>query len=485
MQVTTTVDNVTWTEQPLPSLLTPNQPFKVVGFGYNNQALVIGNNIYDSVESSNLLNNQTLLWRSTNGVMWDQTTVADNPVINVSTGNGLFVSVNNASAQQILSSSIISTPNDWKPISTSTDGFNWFEKTIPLAVEDQFSQVLYADSEFKAIGNVSILRSEDGDTWTQQLVSFPQSHFSSVEYGITDKLSNKKLNNPTFSDVVYGSGKYLYTAISPQRIGNCTANVLNVMITSGSGNVTNNTAYGCEWIVNTTGFGNMTVQITNPSYTSVVLKITLKSVDLIDHINGVKVNAADLGPFDPVYKEVISGTNERVYFYNFPSSSLLNLNVNVLNQGFTMSSIALPEIRIESYPNYIYNVVAHSTTDFNTFNTSSPLIFDVRPVTDKLMALGYAFDRWVLWYNTFITEDNCTYDYVVYSTDGITWVRANSFTIARTNFTDPGSAELYPSYLTNDSIDKKYQIGYSGGAIMTSSNGTDWVGWTPSPIVII
>lgn len=489
LQITTTIDNVTWTEQPPPTLYTPNHVFKVVGLCYVNNTIVTGYNIHNDKEPTIRHSNQSLLWRSMDGVTWDQTTSSNNPSVNITSGNGIFVSINHASDSQLTSSTMVSTPNDWKPISTSVDGFNWFEQTVPLAVEDQYSQVLYAESEFKAIGNVSILRSTTGSTWTQQLVSFPESYFSSIESDPNDSLLPSTLNNPTFSNVVYGGGKYVYTSISPQSQGSCAANLINVSVTSGSGSVTNNVSYGCEWVVEATAIGNMIIRTSNTSYTSVVLKVTVDSVGLLDYINGVTFNLTLLGlehatPQNPVYSETISGNKKRVYFIELQSSTFKDIGIEMVTQGFSMTSAPLPNIHIQAYPNYIYNVVAHSTTDFVTFNTSAPFIFDVRPVTDRLMAFGYADDRWVLWYNTFVIEDSCTYDYVVYSTDGINWSRATSFTLVRTNHTNPGFAEIYPT-ATHESIEKQYQIGYSGGSIMTSANGTDWFGWTPTPLTVL
>lgn len=483
--ITTTIDGETWTAPTLPTLQNLSyDPFKVVGFAYNN-ALVFAHSFVRSKNPTFVSSYQSLLWHSFDNVAWDQTTASERPCSDIATGGGLFVSVNTAPRSRLISTTMVSTPSSWKPISTSTDGFNWFEQQIPLAIEDQYNQVLYAESEFKVIGNSSILRSNDGSNWIQQPVNFPESYYTSIEGDVNDVYNSELLNSPSFSKIAYGNGKYVYTSISPRSVGACAADVLNVSIMAGTATVTNNTGYGCNWIVNCSNAGINVIRISNSSYTNVVAKIKLHAGDIFDHISMVKMPVVyDSVNFDPIYHEYISGTNTRTDFVTIPGGGTIELTLDIIGVVSAFSN-EFPSVVIQAYPDYQYDIVAHSTPDFIGFTTSSPIIFDTRPNYNRIMAYGFALDRWVLWLNTHVAEDNCRYDYVVYSTDGVIWHRATSFALTRVNQTNPGFAEIYPSFSSHENIEKPYQIGYEGGAVMSSSNGTDWVGWVPTPLVVI
>lgn len=479
-QITTTVNDLLWTEVPTPSLTNlAYEPFKVVGFVYSNNKLVIGQTFLESKFLKNEISAQTLVWQSYDGVNWNQTVASNHTSAGIASNNsGLFVSVNIPPKEQSVFGTMISTTNKWSPISTSTDGFNWFEQDIPLPIEDQYSQILYDNTEFKAIGNATILRSTDGVNWSQQPVNFPKSYYTYVK----EEFFNSIL---PFSNVAHGEGKYVYVSLQSEPVGTCAADVLNVSNTGGFV-VTNNTAYGCNWIVGDIN-SNCTININNSSYTDIVVKLTLKSNGLIDYRNIIKIIYPEYPNYNffPLYKDYISGNKERIYFFPVNGGSTRAIQVEMWKQmSATLFDGSLPSVEIEAYPNYYFNIVAHSTTDFITFNTSVPIIHDVRHLRDRIVAFGYSQDRWVLWYNAYVSEDGYYYDYVVYSLDGINWQRASSFNIARTNFVDPGFAEIYPSFTSHDSINKTYKIGYSGGSIMTSSDGINWTGWMPTPLTI-
>ena len=134
--IRTTIDDINWDSVNTPTVQTFGgyKAFKVVGFTYLNNKLVIGHSLIDPKSTTNTFSYQSLMWHSYDGITWDQTTVSNSPSVEFVSGSGIrsesFVSVNTPSKAQLVSSTMVSTPNDWKPISHSSDGFNWFELTV-------------------------------------------------------------------------------------------------------------------------------------------------------------------------------------------------------------------------------------------------------------------------------------------------------------------------------------------------------------------
>lgn len=482
IRISDTSDSILWIDSSLG--VSDHSPI-VTGFEYANNKLVhINNYMGNTFNPYDVRTSTSACLTSYDGQIWFPMSVATTTINDMTSGNGIFVAVNEPPTIDYVGYvTTVSTSKEWKPISTSTDGFNWFEQEVPLTIEDRYDHVVFNGTDFKVIGTSSVLTSTDGVNWLEQYVDFPHHRISINQNGYSSNNTRHYFTRNTESPVLYGSGKYSYLAAVVNG-DMCITPTMSIS-SSSYGNdiqVINNVYYGCERIIESTGLqpqGDFTVSAPNGYgifqwetntedfhdygvlYTSVTGNIGLS--DNTDHISGKK-----------------KGTI-LVHFGGYDNTVDISLDFSPLTYNGVSSTSGAPvfTMSLQLFEIATIDMYAITTTDFINFDMTK-VIVDIGD-DFRVFASGYTVDRWVHWIHVYDNNLAEYVDYVIYSTDGITWNPAASIQFAELYNTNPGYAEILPALTSHDPINKQYRIGHQGGSIMTSDDGVNWTLWMVPP----